>query len=97
MHWIKWGKLSVFTIKKAVLESEVRVEDLMNAYSYMDGSGADLHVLSQNNVFWDFPLIWSKLSWILNDIAFEHKEEIVDAILKELIHPPYKNLSSLTT
>ena len=83
--------------KRAVLESEVRVEDLMNAYSYMDGSGGDLHVLSQINVFWDFPLIWSKLSWILNDIAFEHKEEIIDAIVKEVIHPPYRNLSYATT
>ena len=70
-----------------VLETEVRVEDLITAYSNTNGTG-DLHVLCTRDVDWDYPLIRNKLLMFLHihETNFEYKNAIAQAVVKEVIH-----------
>ena len=72
---------------RPLLGSEIRAEDLFNAYLNFNGRTGDLHILCTTDDYWDYSLIYSKLKIFLLNTAFEHKDEIAEAIVKEVIHP----------
>ena len=78
--------MGIKDVKRTLLESEIRVEDLFSAYSNLDGKSGDLHVLCTMDVDWKYSLIQSKLLMILDDANYEHKRAIAQAIVKEVIH-----------
>ena len=72
--------------KQPLLESEIRVEDLIHVYSNWDGNAGDLHVLCTMDVDWNYSLIQSKLLMFLHGAKYQDEGAIAQAIVKEVIH-----------
>ena len=78
---------------RPLLGSEIRVEDLCNAYAHLNFNGriGDLHVLcasdDNSTCDWDYSLIRSKFRLFLDETDFKHKSQIAEAIVKEVLHP----------